>query len=83
MKIIRMNPLESRGSGKTLAYFDVQTDDEILMKGFRLVNGVNGLFVSSPNVKGKDGKYYETIVLPKPMKTTLDKLAKEEYSKIE
>lgn len=83
MKIIRMNPLESRGDSKILAYFDVQTDDEILMKGFRLLNGVNGLFISSPNLKGKDGKYYETIVLPKNMKTELDKLAKEEYSKIE
>jgi stage V sporulation protein G len=76
-----MNPLESRGSGKTLAYFDVQTQDEIVLKGFRLVNGPHGLFISAPSDKGKDGKFYESIVLPKEMKSEVEKLAKEEYSR--
>lgn len=82
MKIIRMNPLKSEGSGKTAAFFDVQTDDGITLKGFRLVNGSNGLFLSSPDQKGKDGKYYETVTLPKEMKSELEKLAIEEFNKI-
>jgi stage V sporulation protein G len=81
MKIIRMNPLKSDGSGKTAAFFDVQTNDGITIKGFRLVNGSNGLFVSSPDQKGKDGKYYETVTLPKEMKSDLEKMAIEEYNK--
>jgi stage V sporulation protein G len=80
MKIIRMNPLKSDVSGKTAAFFDIQTNDGITIKGFRLVNGSNGLFMSSPDQKGKDGKYYETVTLPKEMKSELEKMAIEEFS---
>ena len=82
MKIIRMNLLKNDSGSKTAAFFDIQTQDGIIIKGFRIVNGSNGLFVSSPNEKGKDGKYYETVILPKEMKDDLDKLALEEYDKI-
>ena len=81
MKIVRMNLLKSEGSGKTAAFFDIQTNDGIILKGFRLVNGSNGLFLSSPDQKGKDGKYYETVTLPKEMKSELEKMAIEEYNK--
>ena len=82
MKITRMNTVENKTGGKTAAFFDIQTKDEIIIKGFRLVNGANGLFVSSPNEKGKDGKYYESVILPKEMKTALENLAVEEYNKM-
>jgi stage V sporulation protein G len=82
MKIIRMNPLKSEGGGKTAAFLDVQTEDGITLKGFRLVNGSNGLFLSSPDQKGKDGKYYETVILPKEMKSDLEKMALEEFNKV-
>ena len=82
MKIIRMNPMKSDASGKTAAFFDIQTDDGITIKGFRLVNGSNGLFMSSPDQKGKDGKYYENVTLPKEMKTGLEKMAIEEFNKL-
>jgi stage V sporulation protein G len=76
-----MNHLNSNSGGKTAAFFDIQTDDGITIKGFKVVNGSNGLFVSSPSEKGKDGKYYETVILPKEMKDSLEKLALEEYDK--
>ncbi len=80
MKIIRMNKLQSNGGGKTLAFFDIQTDDEIIIKGFRIVDGANGLFVASPDEKGKDGKYYETVILPKTIKEKLQTMALEQYN---
>lgn len=83
MKIIRMNLLEKKAGGKTSAFFDIQTPDEIIIKGFRLINGANGLFVSSPDEKGKDGKYYESVILPKEMKTSLEKLAVEEFNRMQ
>ena len=79
MKIIRMNKI-SNSSSKTLAYFDIETDDGILIKGFRVVSGNNGLFVASPDEKGKDGKYYETVTLPREMKKKLEKMAIDEYN---
>ncbi len=82
MKIIRMNALDSSTGGKIAAFFDVQTPDGITIKGFRVVTGSNGLFISPPNEKGKDGKYYESVILPKEMKEPLEKLALEEYDKV-
>jgi len=73
-----MNPLKS--DSKTAAFFDIETNDRVIIKGFRLVNGTNGLFLSAPNEKGKDGKYYETVILPKEMKEDLEKKAIEEFN---
>lgn len=81
MKIARMNPLKN-SSTKTVAFFDIQTEEEIVIKGFKLVNGPNGLFASSPDEKRKDGKYYETVTLPKDLKNKLGKMAIEEYGKV-
>ena len=81
MKIVRMNKLDENAGGKTNAFFDIQTDDGIVIKGFRIVNGSNGLFISSPDEKGKDGKYYERVTLPKEMKSNLEKMAVEEFNK--
>uniref|UniRef100_A0A7V3E6Q5 SpoVG family protein n=1 Tax=Ignavibacterium album TaxID=591197 RepID=A0A7V3E6Q5_9BACT len=78
MKIIRMNKLNG---GKTLAFFDIETDDGIIIKGFRLVDGSKGKFIASPDEKGKDGKFYETVILPKSMKEELEKVALAEYEK--
>ncbi|MBN1639419.1 MAG: septation protein SpoVG family protein [Ignavibacteriales bacterium] len=79
MKIIRMNPLKN-STGKTLAYFDIETNDEIIIKGFRIVDGSNGLFVSNPREKGRDEKFHDTVILPKEMKDELEKMALEEYN---
>lgn len=79
MKIVRMNHLQNDNGGKTAAFFDIKTDDEIIIKGFRIVNGTNGLFVSAPDEKGKDGKYYERVSLPKEMRQKLEKMALKEY----
>jgi stage V sporulation protein G len=81
MKIVRMNKLQNSGSGKTLAFFDIETSDGIIIKGFRLVDGAKGMFISSPDEKGKDGKYYEKVTLPKEMKESLEQLAISEFNK--
>jgi stage V sporulation protein G len=74
-----MNKIDNSNS-KTLAFFDIETNDGILIKGFRVVTGSNGLFISAPDEKGKDGKYYETVILPKEMKKQLEKMAIDEYN---
>jgi len=79
MKISRMTKLDNNANTKTAAFFDIQTNDEIILKGFRIVNGANGLFVSAPNEKGKDGRYYETVILPKSLRSEVEELALKEY----
>jgi len=79
MKIVRISPLNN--GGKVKAFFDFQTNDGITIKSFRIVEGSKGLFISAPNEKGKDDKYYDSVILPKEMKDELEKLALQEYEK--
>jgi len=78
MKIARMNRYE--GESKTKAFFDLETDEGITIKGLTLVDGSNGLFVSVPSTKGKDDKYYDKVILPPELKKQLQEMALEKYS---
>ena len=57
LKIERMNKGEW---GKIKAFFDLRTDEGFVIKGFKLIHGINGLFVGNPSQKGNDGEYYDT-----------------------
>ena len=76
MKIERMN----KGSwGKIRAFFDLQTEDGFTLKGFELVEGINGLFVGFPSQKGSDEEYHDTVWAEKEVKDMVNELAKREY----
>lgn len=49
------------GSSKTKAFVDLTLDDTLVIKGLTLVEGKDGLFLSFPSTKGKDGKYYNSV----------------------
>ena len=78
MKISRMNPFN--GTGKTVAFFDVETEEGMNIKGFTLVEGSNGLFVGVPSEKGKDDKYYDRVYVPKELKEQLADMAISMYN---
>ena len=71
--------------GKLTAFFDVATDEGFIIKGFKLVNGINGPFVGFPSQKGNDDEYYDTVWLTEEVRETirekLNKMAVEEYNK--
>lgn len=48
------------GDSKLKAFVDVSLGG-VVVKGLRIVNGTNGLFVSMPRHQGKDGKWYSTV----------------------
>jgi DNA-binding cell septation regulator SpoVG len=48
------------GESKLKAFADVSLAG-IVIKGFSVVNGSNGLFVGMPRHQGKDGKWYNTV----------------------
>ena len=77
MKIGRMNPYE--GESKTAAFFDLETNEGITIKGFKLIKGQHGLFVSAPQAKGKDDKYYDKVVIPDELKKELNNMALKKY----
>jgi len=69
--------------GKLRAFFDVQTDEGFTMKGFKIVEGINGLFVSPPSQKGKDDEYYDTIFIAPELREELNHTAIQHYGMAE
>ena len=80
MKISRLNKVDN--CGKIRAFFDVETDEGFTIKGFKLIDGINGFFVGCPSEKNKsDDEYYDTVWLEKELKEELRDMAKEAYEK--
>jgi DNA-binding cell septation regulator SpoVG len=64
---------------KLKAFADVSFSG-ILIKGFSVVNGQKGLFVSMPRHQGKDGKWRETVTpTTKELKQQLAEVVLEAY----
>ena len=76
MKIERMN----KGSwGKVRAFFDLTTTEGFTIKGFKIIEGINGLFVSMPSQKSNDGEYYDSVFASKELRDELNKVALDSY----
>jgi len=56
----RLNRFEGEGTAR--AFCDLSISGSLLIKGIRVVEGKNGLFVSMPRQQGKDGKWYSTVM---------------------
>ena len=70
----------TKGSwGKIRAFFDLQTQEGFTIKGFKLVEGINGLFVGFPSQKGNDDEYRDTVWAERELKDELTQLAIKEY----
>ena len=59
-KVEKMFKLPDAGS--LLAFADVSVNDELVIRGVRLLRGKKGLFVSMPQEQGKDSKWYDQVV---------------------
>ncbi|MBM3249405.1 MAG: septation protein spoVG [Candidatus Omnitrophica bacterium] len=59
LKVVRLYRYE--GDSKVKAFCDVAIGD-FIVKGLRLVQGKDGLFLSMPQEKSKDGKWYDTFL---------------------
>lgn len=60
IEVVRLHRFENGGPIK--AFCDIQFDDDYVVKGFKLVEGKEGTFVSMPSEVGKNGKWYETFL---------------------
>ena len=75
-----MNLRKYVGDSNLKAFFDIETDEGIVVKGFKIVKGQNGLFVSNPSeYSKKDDKYYDRVYIPRELKDELEKDAIKEY----
>lgn len=60
MKIseVRINKYEKNN---VKAFATITFDGELVVSGFKVLDGKNGLFVSMPNSKGSDGNYHDNV----------------------
>ena len=75
MKISRM---KTGDFGKLRAFFDLEVNG-FTIKGFKIVEGSNGLFVSMPSQQDKDGNYNDTVWVDKDTRKKLNELAISHY----
>ena len=81
MKITNLRKYD--GDSKLRAFFDVETEEGMVVKGFKIVEGINGLFVGNPSeYSEKDDKYYDRVFIPKELKDELEQEAIKEYNQI-
>ena len=86
---MKIENMKLRDWGKVKATFNVkffdrnsendQIPDEVLVYNFKIVEGKNGLFISLPQERGSDGKYYPRISISKEFVDKIKKEALEEY----
>ena len=76
MEITRIN---SGSWGLVRAFFDITTQEGFTLKGFKIIEGANGLFVSYPSQKDNDGEYQDTIWSDKEIREKVLKMALEKY----
>jgi stage V sporulation protein G len=68
-----------QNDSKLKAFADVSFSGMVI-KGFSVVDGEKGLFVSMPRHQGKDGKWYETVTpATKELKQQLTQAVLEAY----
>ena len=65
--------------GKVRAFFDIMTDEGFTIKGFKIIEGINGLFVGVPSQKGKDDEYFDTVFVAPELREELNHVALQSY----
>ena len=75
-----MNKPKTEGEwGKIKAFFDLETEEGFTLKGFKLVQGINGIFVGFPSQKNTEGDWNDTVWADKELKESLSQLAIDYY----
>ncbi len=60
IEVVRLYRFENGGSLK--AFCDLQIGEDYIIKGFRVVEGKEGMFVGMPSEAGKNGRWFSTFM---------------------
>lgn len=70
------------GEGSLKAFCDLAIGSRFLIRGLRVIEGKNGLFVSMPRQQGKDARWYESVeAMTKEAKAEVQQVVLEAYRK--
>ncbi|MFH1478860.1 MAG: septation protein SpoVG family protein [Candidatus Omnitrophota bacterium] len=78
VEVRRIHKLD--GDSKLKAFLDVEFAGVFVVKGFKVVEGKNGIFVDMPKELGRDGKWYpRAYAVTKEFKDLLNEIVLEAY----
>ena len=78
IEVSRIHKLD--GAGAIKAFADVSIADAFIIKGVRVMEGKEGLFVAMPREEGKDGKWYSVVIpLTREVKDEIERIVLEAY----
>ena len=69
------------GSGSCKAMADVRIGGSLLIKGFCVVDGKKGIFVSLPRKASKDGRWFDTLEVEGDLKRQIEEKVLESYER--
>ena len=69
------------GDGSLKAFADVRFGESLVIKGFTVVNGKNGIFVSMPRRASKDGRWFDILEPSDLLKRQLENKVLESYDR--
>jgi stage V sporulation protein G len=79
VKVDKLHILE--GDGPTKAFCDIKIFGVFVVKGLRVIQGKEGLFVSMPRLQGRDDKWYDTFFpITREMRRDLEEIVLENYA---
>ena len=79
--MIEVARLHRTDNGSALKAFADVVINQVLVKGVRIIEGKNGLFITMPQSQGKDGKWYPTtMLLDEGLKDELQEALLEAYN---
>ncbi len=83
MKITEVKVVPAKDDEHLKAYASVVFDDSFIVRDLKVIEGRNGLFVSMPSRKRKDGSFRDIVhPLNSETRSTLEKRIIEEYDRI-
>jgi stage V sporulation protein G len=59
VEVVALRKLD--GDGNLKAFADVKVGGDLIIKGFSVVQGKRGVFVSMPRKAGKDGQWFDVL----------------------
>lgn len=80
---IKINCYPYDGNSRTKAFISLCLDETLVIRGLRLVEFSNKLFLSFPSSKGKDGNYYDSVYsIDKEFISQLEKACIKKYNEV-
>ncbi len=84
MKTIEVEVVDIRkisGDGKLKAFADVKVADCLVVKGFCVMEGKSGVFVSMPRKASKDGRWFDILEPEDSLKREIEDKVLESYDR--